>query len=157
MIRWCLCGALWVAIGCGDPAEPEGTGTCEVLPQGVMVAIDMGLPAQLSASACSSAVYSELEAFVLLPDEASCFLELDEDGLFGCCPVQQLNRSMAATLVVRTAALQALVEATELLSIPSSGGTEVVANFDVMDFEDGMYDSDRDGTSNLDEYCEGSL
>ena len=83
MIRWCLCGALLVAIGCGDQSDSAGTSTCEVLPQGVMLLVDIGLPEQLTASSCSSAVYSGLEAFLLLPDEASCFLEIDDDGVFG--------------------------------------------------------------------------
>ena len=94
---------------------------------------------------------------VLLPGEPSCFVELTPSTVLGCCPVEKLNRSLAATLVVRTQRLEALTEITKLVSIPSTSGSELAVGFDSDGFDGGMYDADRDGLSNIEEYCAGTL
>ena len=104
MIRGRMCGPMFliVAMGCGQ-VDADGRGSqCEALPQGVMLAVESSLPGMLSQEVCGAASYSELEAFVLLPGEPSCFVELTPSTVLGCCPVEKLNRSLAATLVVRT-------------------------------------------------------
>jgi len=144
-------------MGCGQ-ADADGiTSQCEGLAQGVMLAVESSLPEMLSQEVCGAASYSELEAFVLLPDEPSCFVELTPSAVRGCCPVEKLNRSLAATLVVRTRELEALIEMTKLVSIPSASGSELAVGFDSDGFEGGMYDADRDGLSNIEEYCAGPL
>ena len=161
MIRWCNYG-LWVGlvvllVGCGQADEQSLGGRCETEPQRVMLAVSAASPSLLGSERCEPAEELSLEAFLLLPDEASCFLDLDVDGVDGCCPVSNLNRTLAATLVVRTPGLEALFESTRLVEIPSSGEVEVAVDFDPDSFSGGMYDSDRDGASNIDEYCAGTL
>ena len=159
MIRWRMCGGLvlLMVMGCGQ-GEADGTSAqCEAVPQGVILAVNSSLPDLLSQEVCGAAAYLELEAFVLLPDEPSCFVELTSSAVLGCCPVEKLNRSIAATLVVRTVRLEALIEMTKLVSIPSTAGSELVVAFDSDGFDGGMYDADRDGLSNVEEYCAGTL
>ncbi|MEC9464999.1 MAG: hypothetical protein VX834_04395 [Myxococcota bacterium] len=158
MIRWTM---YWLAmilgfIGCGQEEASVGSG-CETEPQSVTVSVTSSFPPLLEPSVCGAGSVSELEAFLLLPDETSCFLELRDAGIRGCCPVVNLNRSLSATVVVRTTQLEALFENTKLVSIPSTGGQVVDVLFDAASFDGAMYDADRDGEPNIDEYCSGSL
>ena len=161
MIRLCnyglSVGLVFLLAGCGQADEESLGGICQSEPQRVMLAISAGLPSLLEAEQCELSGELSLEAFLLLPDEPSCFVELDAGGVGGCCPVSNLNRTLAATLVVRTPGLDALFESTRLVTIPSSAEAEVAVDFDPDSFSGGMYDSDRDGSSNIDEYCAGTL
>jgi hypothetical protein len=150
-------GLVFLLVGCGQADEESLGGRCEIEPQRVMLAISAALPSLLETERCEPSEELGLEAFLLLPDESSCFVDLDIDGVEGCCPVSNLNRTLAATLVVRTPGLEALFESTRLVEIPSSAQVEVAVDFDSDSFSGGMYDSDRDGSSNIDEYCAGTL
>ena len=157
MIRWSMCGVYLILVlsGCGQEVGPGNMG-CEPQPQRVMLDVAADYPGLLEDSVCSVAGSLELEAFLLMPDEVSCFVSIEMDGIRGCCPVDGLNRSLSATLVVRTLELEALIESTQLLTIPGEG--EVVdVQFDAGSFSGSMYDADRDGQTNIEEYCAGTL
>tara|TARA_Y100000589_G_scaffold93645_1_gene88533 strand:+ start:94 stop:582 length:489 start_codon:yes stop_codon:yes gene_type:complete len=142
--------------GSGTPSEP-----CAVLDdEGPFTAVDLlvnsPLPEVFTAD-CPSANIPELEVFLTIPGQDSCFLEIVDGAITGCCPQVATDQNAYAALIYRAPPAFALGEQTQVIELPTTSDSVVNVSFESVDFDGTIYDGDNDGEKNIDEYCAGTL
>ena len=147
--------------GCGGdsgsaPGEPcavqDGDGPFST----VDLLVNSPLPEVLSVN-CPSANLEELEIFLTIPGQDSCFLEVVDGAVTGCCPQVVTDQNAYAALIYRAPPAFALGEQTQVLELPTTGPSVIDVSFESSPFDGSIYDGDNDGDKNIDEYCAGTL
>jgi len=142
--------------GGGPDVEPctvrdvDGTRTT------VDLLINSPLPEVFSES-CASGGESELEIFLTIPGQDSCFLSVTDSVIEGCCPQVPTEQNVYAALIYRVPPGFSLGEQTQLIELPATSASVVDVSFASSEFDGAIYDGDNDGQSNIDEYCAGTL
>ncbi len=147
--------------GCGSDGNGTNSEPCAVLDdEGPFTAVDLlvnsPLPEVFSAN-CPGADVSELEIFLTIPGEDSCFLEVVDGNIQGCCPQVATDQNAYAALIYRVPPAFALGEQTQVIELPTTSASVVNVSFDASAFDGSIYDGDNDGEKNIDEYCAGTL
>lgn len=147
--------------GCGSEGSGSQNEPCTVIANDgpfntVDLLINSPLPEVFSAN-CPSANISELEIFLTIPGQDSCFLEVVDGAVTGCCPKVATDQNAFAALIYRAPPAFALGEQTQVLELPTTSPSVVNVSFDSAEFDGTIYDGDNDGEKNIDEYCAGTL
>ena len=148
-------------VGCGGDGVDADIEPCTVRSgQGPFTTVDLlintPVPEVLSDN-CGSANLEEVEVFLTIPGQDSCFLNVVDGQIQGCCPEVATEQNAFAALIYRVPPGFSLGEQTKLIELPSTSESVVNVTFDGSDFDGSMYDGDNDGEHNIDEYCGGTL
>ena len=96
--------------------------------------------------------------FLVVPGNESCSLGIEASTVQGCCGGVEKGQNPYVDLYFREAAThQALGMQSKVVYLPVDSAPIVELNFDATPFDGSSYDSDNDGTSNVDEFCSGTL
>ena len=147
--------------GCGSNDGASNSEPCTVLDgDGPFSAVDLlvssPLPEVLSEN-CPSANLETLEIFLTIPGQDSCFLQVLDGVVQGCCPQVTTDQNAYAALIYRAPSAFALGEQTQVIELPTTSPSVVNVSFEGVDFDGSIYDGDNDGEKNIDEYCAGTL
>ena len=158
-LSWTL--MIVVLAGCGSDGPGAASEPCTVIDgEGPFSTVDLlinsPLPEVFSEN-CPSANITELEIFLTIPGQDSCFLEVVDGAVKGCCPQVATDQNAYAALIYRVPPAFALGEQTQVLELPTTSPSVVNVSFEDADFDGTIYDGDNDGEKNIEEYCAGTL
>jgi len=137
-----------------DQPRPEGD-PCPIAEGTITLHVASLLPGALG-SACTHG--NALEVFLVVPGSDSCSLEITGNLVAGCCGGVAKGQNPYVDLYFREAATdQALGMQSKVVYLPADSEPIVELNFDATPFDGSSYDSDNDGTPNVDEFCNGTL
>lgn len=158
-----LSGALMIVLlaACGSDGVGENSEPCAVQSgEGPFATVDLLVSSPLPevfSEGCSSGNVEELEVFLTIPGQNSCFLTVDDNQVQGCCAGVPTDQNAYAALIYRVPPGFALGEQTKLIELPTTSDSVVNVSFDGSEFDGSIYDGDNDGEHNIDEYCAGTL
>ena len=142
--------------GSGTPSRPRAVLDDEGPFTAVDLLVNSPVPEFLLQN-CPSGNLSELEVFLTIPGQDSCFLEVVDGAITGCCPQVATDQNAYAALIYRVPPAFALGEQTQVIELPTTSDSVVNVSFESVDFDGTIYDGDNDGEKNIDEYCAGTL
>ena len=146
-------------IACGSDSEANqpdsGADSCPTAEGTITLHVASSVP-EVLGSAC---VHGDtLDVFLVVPGNDSCSLEIEGSMVVGCCGGVSKGQNPYIDLYFREAATQqALGMQSKVVYLPVDSAPIVELNFDATPFDGSSYDSDNDGTSNVDEFCNGTL
>ncbi|MBT6178857.1 MAG: hypothetical protein HOI23_16560 [Deltaproteobacteria bacterium] len=158
-----LSGALMIVLlaGCGSNGTSENIEPCTVKDgEGPFTTVDLLINTPLPevfTESCGAANLEELEVFLTIPGEESCFLTVNDGLINGCCVGVETNQNVYAALIYRVPPGFSLGEQAKLIELPTTAESVVNLSFEGSDFDGSIYDGDNDGEHNIDEYCAGTL
>jgi hypothetical protein len=148
----------------GDAAGDVGPtyGPCEERPDpGSVTHVDLRvsspLPAELSTG-CAQGAVSDLSAYLSIPTEDPCWLDVSSSGVTGCCAQVDADQNTYVDLNFRSSA-RALPLATQskFMELPTTSPPVLGLTFAGITPDESWYDTDDDGTGNMTEWCAGTL
>lgn len=158
-----LSGTLMIVLlaACGGDEAGADIEPCTVRGgEGPFTTVDLLISSpipEVFSESCGSANLEEIEVFLTIPGQDSCFLSLGDGLVQGCCPEVATDQNAFAALIYRVPPGFALGEQTKVIELPTTSESVVNVSFDGSDFDGSIYDGDSDGEHNIDEYCAGTL